>query len=113
MSLGVFGWRRLLSGNVGKSHEHGWVDCLGIVEKTAKNLMDALLAGIVKEGTVIGWIECLIILALCNWVWCKRAMLGFERCGVRITGELFHDKFGHGEVNISLGIIPREVDATV
>jgi hypothetical protein len=52
---------------------------LGIVEKNANNLLDALFAGIVQEGTVIGWIGCLIILAVCNWVWCKRAMLGFER----------------------------------
>ncbi len=40
-------------------------------------------------------------------------MLGFDRRGVRITGELFHDVSGHGEVDISLGIIPLEVDATV
>jgi hypothetical protein len=85
---------------------------LGIVEKTANNLLDALLASIVQEGTVIGWIGCLIILAVCNWVWCKRAMLGFDRRRVRITGELFHDVSGNGEVNISLGIIPLEVDAT-
>jgi hypothetical protein len=40
-------------------------------------------------------------------------MLGFERHGVRITGELLHDVSGHGEVNISLGVIPLEVDATI
>jgi hypothetical protein len=40
-------------------------------------------------------------------------MLGFERHRVRITGGLFHDVFGNGEVNISLGVIPLEVDATV
>ncbi len=51
--------------------------------------------------------------AICNWIWCKRAMLGFERHGVSITGELLHDIFGHGEVNISLGVIPLEVDATI
>jgi hypothetical protein len=84
-----------------------------VVDKTANNLLDALIASIVQEGTVIGWIGCLIILAVCNWVWCKRAMLGFERHWVRIMGELFHDVFGHGEVNISLGVIPLEVDATV
>ncbi len=61
-----------------------------------------LLAGVIQEGTVVGWIGCLIILAVCNWVWCKRAMLGFDRRGVRITGELFHDISGHGEVNISI-----------
>jgi hypothetical protein len=86
---------------------------LGLVEKTAKNLLDALLAGIVQEGTVVGWIRCLIILVACNWVWCKRAMLGFDRRRVKITGELFHDVSGHGEVNISLGVIPLEIDATV
>jgi hypothetical protein len=75
--------------------------------------VDTLLAGVVQEGTIIGWIGCLIVFALCNWVWCKRAMLGFEKRRVRITGELFHDLFGHGEVNISLGIIPLEVDASV
>jgi hypothetical protein len=84
-----------------------------VVDKTANNLLDALIASIVQEGTVIGWIGCLIILAVCNWVWCKRAMLGFERRGVRITGELFHGVFGHGEVKVSLGVIPLEVDATV
>ncbi len=72
-----------------------------------------LLAGISQEGIVVGWIGCLIIPALSNWVWCKRAMLGFDMCRVRITGELFHDKSGHGEVNIFLGVIPLEVDATV
>ncbi len=86
---------------------------MGIVEKTAHNLLDALLAGVVQKGTVIGWIGGLIILAVCNWVWCKSTILGFERRGVRITGELFHDIFGHGEVNKSLGVIPLEVDATV
>jgi hypothetical protein len=40
-------------------------------------------------------------------------MLGFERHRVRIMGELFHDVFGHGEVNISLGVILLEVDAKV
>ncbi len=40
-------------------------------------------------------------------------MLGFERRRVSITGELLHDVFGHGEVNISLGIIPLEVNATI
>ncbi len=40
-------------------------------------------------------------------------MLGFERCGVKITGELFHDVFEHGDVNIFLGVISLEVDATV
>ncbi len=40
-------------------------------------------------------------------------MLGFERRGVSITGELFHDVFGHGEVDISLDVVPFEVDATV
>ncbi len=83
------------------------------MEKTANNLLDALVAGVIQEGTVAGWIGCLIILAVCNWVWCKRAMLGFERRGGRIMGELFHDIFGHEEVNISLGVIPLEVDATV
>jgi hypothetical protein len=87
---------------------------LGIVEKTANNLLDALLAGVVQEGTVVCSIGCLIVLAVSNWVWCKRAMLGFERRGVNITtGELFHDVFGHGKVDISLGVVPFEVDATV
>ncbi len=86
---------------------------MGILEKTANNLLDALLASVIQEGTVVGWIGCLNILAICNWVWCNRAMLGFDRRGVRITGELFHDVSGHGEVNISIGIIPLEVDATV
>ena len=76
---------------------------MGIVEKNANNLLDALFAGIVQEGTVVGRIGCLVILAICNWGWCKRAILGFERHGVRITGELFHDVFGHREVNKSLG----------
>jgi hypothetical protein len=52
-------------------------------------------------------------IAICNCVWCKTAVLGFEMHRVRITGELFHDIFGHGEVYISLGVIPLEVDATV
>ncbi len=84
-----------------------------MVENTANNLLDALLAGVVQEGTVVGWIGCLIIFALCYWVWCKWAMLGFDGRRVRITDELFHDVSGHGEVNISLGVIPLEVDATV
>ncbi len=111
--LGVLGWRRLLSGNVKQGHEYGWVDCSGIVVKTSNNLLDALLAGVVQEGTVICWIGRLIVLAISNWVWCKRAMLGFERRGVSITGELFHDVFGHDKVNISLGVVPFEADATV
>ncbi len=40
-------------------------------------------------------------------------MLGFERRGVSMVGELFHDIFGHGEVDISLGVVPFDVDATV
>ncbi len=86
---------------------------MGIVEKTANDLLDALLAGVVQEGTVICWIGRLIVLAVSNWVWCKRAMLGFERCRVSITGELFHDVFEHGKVDISLGVVSLEVDATV
>ncbi len=86
---------------------------MGIVEKTANNLLDALLAGVIQEGTIVGWTGCLVILVVCNWVWCKRAMLGFERRGVSLTGELLHDVFEHGEVNISLGIIPHAVDATI
>ncbi len=74
--LGGFGWRRLSSSNVGQSHEDVRVDCLGIVEKTANNLLDALLAGVVQEGNVVGWIGCLIILAMYNWVWCKRGLIG-------------------------------------
>ncbi len=86
---------------------------MGIVEKTANNLLDVLLAGIIQEGTVICWIGRLIVLAVSNWIWCKRAMLGFERRGVSITGQLFHDIFGHNEVDISLGVVPFEVDSTV
>jgi hypothetical protein len=40
-------------------------------------------------------------------------MLGFEQHGVSIMGEVLHDVFGLGEVNISLGIISFEVDATI
>ncbi len=40
-------------------------------------------------------------------------MLGFERRRVSITGELFHDVLGRGKVDISLGVVPFEVDATV
>ena len=40
-------------------------------------------------------------------------MLGFDGHRVRITSELFHDVSGHGEVNISFGVIPLVVDATV
>jgi hypothetical protein len=42
------------------------MDCSDIVEKTANNLLDALLAGVVQEGTVICWIGRLIVLAVCN-----------------------------------------------
>ncbi len=111
--LGVFGWRRLLRGNVGKIHEDGWVASSSIVEETANYLLDLHFAGIVQEGTLVGGIGCLVILAVCDWIGCKRAMLGFERHGVSITGKLLHDVFGHGEVNISLGVIPLEGDATI
>jgi hypothetical protein len=40
-------------------------------------------------------------------------MLGFEQRRVSIMDELLHDAFGHGEVNVSLGVIPLEVDATL
>ncbi len=76
-------------------------------------MLDAFLAGAVQERTIVSWIGRLVILAVCNWIWCKRAMLRFERGGVSITGELLHGVFGHGEVNISLGVIPLEVDATI
>jgi hypothetical protein len=86
---------------------------LGIVDKPAYNLLDVLLAGIVQEGTIVGCIVCLVILAICNWVWCKRAIMGFERRRVSMTGELVHDVFGHEEVNIYLGVISLEVNATI
>ncbi len=86
---------------------------MGIVEETANYLLDLLFASVVQEGTLIGGIGCLVILAVCDWIGCKRAMLGFERRGVSIMGKLLHDIFGHGEVNISLGVIPLEGNAAI
>ncbi len=34
------------------------------------------------------------------------AMLWSIRCGVSITSELFHDIIGHGEVDVSIVVIP-------
>ncbi len=40
-------------------------------------------------------------------------MLWSVRCGVSIISELFHDVFGHGKVDVSIVIIPFQVDVTI
>jgi hypothetical protein len=40
-------------------------------------------------------------------------MLWFDRSRMSITGKLLHDILGHGEVDITFLIMPREVNATV
>ncbi len=40
-------------------------------------------------------------------------MLWFDRSRMSIAGKLLHDILGHGEVDITFFIIPREVNATV
>ncbi len=40
-------------------------------------------------------------------------MMWSVRCRVSITNELFHEVIWHGKVNISLVVIPFQVDAAV
>jgi hypothetical protein len=40
-------------------------------------------------------------------------MLWFDRSRMRVTGKLLHDILGHGEVDITFFIMPKEVNATV
>ncbi len=40
-------------------------------------------------------------------------MMWFDRSRMNITGKLPHDILGHGEVDITFFIMPREVNATV
>ncbi len=76
-------------------------------------MLDAFLAGVVKERTVIGRHRCLSILAICDGIGQEGAMLRSVRCGVSITSELFHDLFWHGMVNVTLIVIPFQVDAAI
>jgi len=71
------------------------------------------LAGVVKEWTGVRWIRLLVVFPVLDRVGCKRAVLGFERCRVCITGELFHDVLWHGKINITFGIVPLEFDTAV
>jgi hypothetical protein len=43
----------------------------------------------------------------------EMAMFWSVRCGVSIMSELFHDVFGHGEVNVSIVVISFQVDAAI
>ncbi len=76
-------------------------------------MLDSFLAGIIQEGTVVYGIGCLVILAVCDRVGHKWTVLRFERRKVSIRSELFHDILWHCKVNITLGIIPLEVDAAI
>jgi hypothetical protein len=40
-------------------------------------------------------------------------MLWFDRSRMSVMGKLLHDILGHGEIDITYFIMPREVNATV
>ncbi len=40
-------------------------------------------------------------------------MLWSVRCGVSITNELFHDVVWYGKVEVSLVVIPFQIDAAI
>ncbi len=76
-------------------------------------MLYSLLAGVVEEWTVICRCWCLIVLAICNRIGRKGTMLWFDRSRMSIMGKLLHDILGHGEVDVTFFIMPREVSATV
>ncbi len=69
--------------------------------------------GIVKERTVIGRHRCLSIFAVSDGIGQEGTMLWFVRYRVGITSEFFHDAFGHKKVNVSIVVVPFQVDSTV
>ncbi len=75
-------------------------------------MLDAFLASIVKERTVVSRRWCVSILAVCDGIGGDGEMLWSVRCGVSIPSELFHDVVWHGKVNVSLVVILFQVGAT-
>ncbi len=110
---GVLSMSSLLSGNVGLCHKYCRVDSPCIVQEATDDLLGAFLTGVVKERTVISRRRCLSILAVRDGIGQEETMLWFVRRGVSITSELFHDAFEHGKVNVSIVVIPFQLDATI
>jgi hypothetical protein len=102
-----------LCGNVGKSHQYGGVDSTCIVKEATNNLLDAFFTSIFKEGAFVGRCGCLIVFSVSDGIGGEGTMLWFVRYGMSITGQLFHDILGHGQINVAFIIIPLEVDATI
>jgi hypothetical protein len=86
---------------------------LSIVQEIAYNLLDLFLPCIIQEGTVIDWGGCLVVLAIVDGIGSIRAVLWLQGQNMSISCELLGDICCHGEVNILLGVIPFQGDATI
>ncbi len=72
------------------------------MKEAADNLLDLLLVGIVEKGTVIVWSRCLFVLSVGERIGHEWTMLWCQWGYIAVSHELFHDLFGHGEINMML-----------
>jgi hypothetical protein len=65
----VFCWFVLLCGDVRESYKYCWVDCAGIVEEAADNLLDVFFAIFIKEWAIVNGVYFLAISAIFDRMW--------------------------------------------
>ena len=73
--------------------------------KTAGNLLNLFLAGIIECETVVSWSGRLVVLAVQDGIGRVGTMLFLHWFGMSIASQLFEDVFWHREVNVTLVVI--------